>query len=273
MARDSPDLTGWSSGVGLSNPQLAQGRRTMLDLVNRLHSTGSVFVENYFYPVWFSLRVAQSLMQCASRHWSSPNCCHWFTKCWKVFAHWGHIRNHSASSSWDLYTVRNLSLASIPYLTHQPTSSCPTECRLSRSDSPWQCIVSLRFITDAKGQLLGQARNEVFGSVIYEQSEVEERIRRAQKAILNPKKPPKDFLDKEDEDEPVSELNFSTNCVSLQISGPEVADLSFCDLPGMSMYFALFLFLIDFVLKTHQVWLRVSAPEGEAAMTSPSSKV
>ena len=124
-------------------------------------------------------------------------------------------------------------LASIPYLTHQPTSSCPTECRLSRSDSPWQCIVSLRFITDAKGQLLGQARNEVFGSVIYEQSEVEERIRRAQKAILNPKKPPKDFLDKEDEDELVSELNFSTNCVSLQISGPEVADLSFCDLPGM----------------------------------------
>ena len=144
-------------------------------------------------------------------------------------------------------------LASIPYLTHQPTSSCPTECRLSRSDSPWQCIVSLRFITDPKGQLLGQARNEVFGSVIYDQSGVEERIRRAQRAILNPKKPPKDFLDKEDEDELVSELNFSTNCVSLQISGPEVADLSFCDLPGMSMYFALFLFLIDFVLKTYQV--------------------
>ena len=30
------------NGVGLSNPQLAQGRRSMLDLVNRLHSTGSV---------------------------------------------------------------------------------------------------------------------------------------------------------------------------------------------------------------------------------------
>lgn len=27
-------------GVGLSNPQLSQGRRRMLDLVNRLHSTG-----------------------------------------------------------------------------------------------------------------------------------------------------------------------------------------------------------------------------------------
>jgi hypothetical protein len=79
----------------------------------------------------------------------------------------------------------------------------------------------------------------VFGSVIYDQSEVEDRIRRAQKAILNPKKLPKDFLDNEDEEEP-SELNFSTNCVSLQISGPEVADLSFCDLPGTSYTFFFF---------------------------------
>ena len=28
--------------VGLSDPQLSQGRRRMLDLVNRLHSTGSI---------------------------------------------------------------------------------------------------------------------------------------------------------------------------------------------------------------------------------------
>jgi len=29
-----------SAGVGLANPQLSQGRRRMLDLVNKLHSTG-----------------------------------------------------------------------------------------------------------------------------------------------------------------------------------------------------------------------------------------
>ena len=29
-------------GVGLSNPKLSHGRRKMLDLVNKLHSTGSV---------------------------------------------------------------------------------------------------------------------------------------------------------------------------------------------------------------------------------------
>ena len=88
----------------------------------------------------------------------------------------------------------------------------------------------------------------MFGSVIYDQSEVEDRIRRAQRAILNPKKLPKDFLDNEDEIELESELNFSTNCVSLQISGPEVADLSFCDLPGMSFTFFNFHFLLDYFL-------------------------
>ena len=60
LARDStkssPDLGGWSkgNGVGLSNPQLAQGRRTVLDLVNRLHSTGFVFVCPYFILTDFS---------------------------------------------------------------------------------------------------------------------------------------------------------------------------------------------------------------------------
>ena len=57
------DLGGRSSGngVGLSNPQLAQGRRTMLDLVNRLHSTGSVFVCPWFYPTDLSFVVQCSV--------------------------------------------------------------------------------------------------------------------------------------------------------------------------------------------------------------------
>jgi len=111
--------------------------------------------------------------------------------------------------------------------------SCPTECRLSRSSESWQCTVSLRFITDVKGQILGQVRNEAFGEKILDKSQVEERIRRAQRAILNPSTPHKQFLDGDDEDAADTELTFSTNCVSLQISGPDVADLSFCDLPGM----------------------------------------
>jgi hypothetical protein len=69
---------------------------------------------------------------------------------------------------------------------------------------------------------------------------------------LNPSKQPKDFLDNEDEDNFVSELSFSTNCVSLQISGPEVADLSFCDLPGALYTFSDLLSII-FTKKNYQV--------------------
>lgn len=92
--------------------------------------------------------------------------------------------------------------------------------------------MSLRFITGSDGQLLGQARNQTFGGPIYDKALVEERIRRAQRAILNPQKSAKHFLENKDEDQDSSELSFSNNCVSLQVSGPDVADLSFCDLPG-----------------------------------------
>lgn len=118
---------------------------------------------------------------------------------------------------------------------------CPTECRLSYCDDTWKCIVSLRFITDASGQPLGQVRNDAFGPTIFNKSEVEERIRRAQRAILNPSIPISHFLDGEDEDPDQRQLTFSTNCVSLQISGRDVADLSFCDLPGNLSHY-------DFVL-------------------------
>lgn len=110
--------------------------------------------------------------------------------------------------------------------------SCPTECRLSRTSEPWKCVVALRFTTDSRGQTLGQAVNELFGPTIFDKSQVEERIRRAQRAILNPSTARKRYLDGEEEDGAESELSFSINCVSLQISGPDVADLSFCDLPG-----------------------------------------
>jgi hypothetical protein len=67
---------------------------------------------------------------------------------------------------------------------------------------------------------------------MYDKAHVEERIRRAQRAILNPSTPSSKFLNGQDEDPESRELTFSTNCVSLQITGRDVADLSFCDLPG-----------------------------------------
>ncbi len=90
----------------------------------------------------------------------------------------------------------------------------------------------LRFSTDNYGQPLGQARNEQFGEVIFKKDEVEDRIRRAQRAILNPNIPSEKFLENEHADGGAAEVAFSMNCISLQISGKNVADLSFVDLPG-----------------------------------------
>ncbi|KAK0199336.1 P-loop containing nucleoside triphosphate hydrolase protein [Desarmillaria ectypa] len=178
-------------GVGLANPALSHSRRRLLDLINRLHSTGA--------------QVDIDLPQIAV------------------------IGSQSAGKS---SLIESISGITLPRATGTCTR-CPTECRLANSTDTWKCIVSLRFIKDVNGQLLGTARNEQFGEVIYDKAEVEERIRRAQRAILNPNRRSTEFLEGDDEDLSENQLSFSTNCVSLQISGPGVADLSFCDLPGL----------------------------------------
>jgi len=71
-----------------------------------------------------------------------------------------------------------------------------------------------------------------FGAVITDKSRVEERIRRAQRAILNPSIGYEAFLLGPDEDPEEKELSFSKNSVCLELSDPDLTDLSFCDLPG-----------------------------------------
>ena len=73
---------------------------------------------------------------------------------------------------------------------------------------------------------------------MYDKDDVEDRIRRAQRAILNPSTDFRRFLDGEfdSDDTHTRELTFSTNAVCLQISGSDVQDLSFCDLPGTVLY-------------------------------------
>lgn len=44
MTSKAMDTRASAVGVSLSNPQMSQSRRKMLDLVNRLHSTGYVSV-------------------------------------------------------------------------------------------------------------------------------------------------------------------------------------------------------------------------------------
>ncbi|KAF8515813.1 P-loop containing nucleoside triphosphate hydrolase protein [Hysterangium stoloniferum] len=108
---------------------------------------------------------------------------------------------------------------------------CPTECKLIHSPKRWQCAVSVRIVTDGAGEPLPEVRNIPFGDPMTDPAKVEERIRRAQRAALNPDKDYRAFLD--GEASPGNALDFTKNCVSLDISGPDITDLSFCDLPGL----------------------------------------
>ena len=84
---------------------------------------------------------------------------------------------------------------------------------------------------DGTGQPLRQVRTEGFGDPITDKSQVEQTIRRAQLAIRSPKTAPLEFLKPEGVMR-LPEASFTANCVSIHISGPDVADLAFVDLPG-----------------------------------------
>ncbi|KAJ7587395.1 hypothetical protein C8J56DRAFT_1081592 [Mycena floridula] len=186
--------------IGLSSRQLSQGPgHRMLDLVDRLRSTGSVYA-------CFSFKVfGLVLLSCA------------LTESKSILT---FLRLRSSAPK----VLENLSLSSpsleSPYL--EPLG-------LVHGSLPYRIR-----ITDLQGQTLGQVRNESFGSVIHDKATVDDRIRRAQRAILNPSIPASKFLSGDDEDPANPELTFTPSYISLQISGPDVADLSFCDLPGIA---------------------------------------
>ncbi|KAI0245062.1 P-loop containing nucleoside triphosphate hydrolase protein [Lactifluus subvellereus] len=110
---------------------------------------------------------------------------------------------------------------------------CPTECQLSRSVEPWRCVVSLRIVTDEDGKVLSQPQKIEFGDPIFSKSLVTERIRRAQCAILNPDAGYHHYLDASPDELEDRQLSFSSNSICLEISGKDVDDLSFVDLPGL----------------------------------------
>lgn len=107
------------------------------------------------------------------------------------------------------------------------------ECRLSYSEHPWQCSVKLCFTVDERGRPLEEAQKIPFGDTIFNKGDVEDRIKSAQRAILNNSTPANCLLDSADEEQQNTKLTFSSNYVSLDISGNDVTDLSFRDLPGM----------------------------------------
>ncbi|GAA5832477.1 hypothetical protein JCM5353_003251 [Sporobolomyces roseus] len=121
---------------------------------------------------------------------------------------------------------------------------CPFEVRLQHSDDPWYCKISLRFETGDDGRPLETIREIPFGDLLRTLDGVESALRRAQLAILNPSVSANDWAKASDADVQKAkegtlalgskkQFSFSTNLVCIDISGPEVTDLAFLDLPGI----------------------------------------
>ena len=117
------------------------------------------------------------------------------------------------------------------------------ECRMiTNASAEWTCQIKIRReIEDATGQkILSEQIEKPFGAPISHPPDVEQMLRRAQLAVLNPSVPSDDFVnyDLADLDEDVPPLNsdkqysFTPNLVILEISGPRVLNLTFIDLPG-----------------------------------------
>lgn len=109
------------------------------------------------------------------------------------------------------------------------------ECRLSSSSGPWTCQVSIRWEFDKDGSPKDEVHEVPFGGVITSKADVELTLRRAQAAVLNPNISPSKYLTLSVENlktHPTNELQFSRNVVCVDLSGPELTDLAFIDLPG-----------------------------------------
>ena len=94
----------------------------------------------------------------------------------------------------------------------------------------WSCSISLQFDEH------GRRTVRPFGSTIYNRSNVEIWIRRAQAAVLSPHRPESDFLKKSEQElkteVDTDRLPFSINSVRVDIMDPESPNLDFVDLPG-----------------------------------------
>ncbi|KAG9045356.1 hypothetical protein FS837_006454 [Tulasnella sp. UAMH 9824] len=148
------------------------------------------------------------------------------------------IGNQSAGKS---SLVEALSGITVPRSSGTCTR-CPMECRLTQAPGePWKCQVSLRIeYSDETGKRLPETREKKFGPLITDPTLLEDTLRRAQLAILNPSVDHGKFVDFDvsriGTDPPLGspkQLQFSKNVVCLDLSGPEVTDLSFIDLPGI----------------------------------------
>ena len=115
------------------------------------------------------------------------------------------------------------------------------ECNLSTSTTSWSCTISLRISFSPTGDGCVPKLKQ-FGNVLTNKDYVEIWLRRAQAAILNPHLEPETFYSKTEEElkagvRAEGTLPFSKNTVVVDVKDPNVAELSFIDMPVKSFFF------------------------------------
>ena len=92
------------------------------------------------------------------------------------------------------------------------------------------------FRSEGKDQRLEEVEEIEFGPLLTDKQEVEPMLRRAQAAVLRPGVDSSKFVNMTDADlqsKDKKSLRFSRNVVCVELTGPDLADLSFVDLPGI----------------------------------------
>ena len=206
--------------VGLSDPRYATRKRSMFDFLSKMHALGCVALPSFFVTGHnfviesTSMSIYRLLWQSAGRAPENPPLLRPFLAL--------HSRAPAVLALGESFRSDRY------YPFYCKEFRCPTECQLKYSDTQWMCSVWLQLNT-ANGSPLPNPQKIPFGEPITEKSEVTERVRRAQRAILSPSTSPDIFLSGADT---ATECSFSENRIVLHISGPDVDDLNFIDLPG-----------------------------------------
>ncbi|EWC46396.1 hypothetical protein DRE_04339 [Drechslerella stenobrocha 248] len=120
---------------------------------------------------------------------------------------------------------------------------CPLEITLTEDPSPaapWRCKISLRFHKTHHPKKRGDPwvdiqHHQLAFMSLDNPEHVEQALIRAQLAILNPSKQWTQFADKEASfsRNEANEVPFSPNVICMEITGNNIPNLSFIDLPGI----------------------------------------
>ncbi|KAI0681580.1 P-loop containing nucleoside triphosphate hydrolase protein [Earliella scabrosa] len=148
------------------------------------------------------------------------------------------IGNQSAGKS---SLVTAVSGVAVPRDVGTSTRS-PMEIRLTRSaaSDSWSGQISIRYEYEASGSKRKDVKEVLFGPRIVKKEDMEPMLRRAQAAVLHPHLDVSQFVTMSDDElrrlaAPKTAL-FSKNVVCIDLSGPDLVDLSFVDLPGIIHY-------------------------------------